>query len=240
MIKFGQGVLVGSGAVLFALSGCAPADPPTETIEAEAPPAPAHDAHDLETLPVAFRLAFMSGHVEAGLALYRAGAPNEAAKHLLHPVSETHAAERAGIDALGFQPDVFERVSDMLDAGAPASEIEPLLQDAEANMALMQTEASGDPKAVIGFLMDTAAEEYAIGVTDGEITDPGEYQDAYGFAIVALKTARRIEGAEALVAELESLTLMWPATGPLAASEPLPVADVTAQIEAVRSALRAL
>ena len=70
----------------------------------------------------------MSGHVEAGLALYRAGAPDQAAKHLLHPVSETHKAERAGIDALGFTPKVFEAVSKALDKGKSASEIEPMLK----------------------------------------------------------------------------------------------------------------
>ena len=234
-----QALLIGSAA-LFALSGCGPAGEQMAADQVEAPNPPAPDAHDMETLPVAFRVAFMSGHVEAGLALYRAGAPEQAAKHLLHPVSETHAAERAGIDALGFAPDVFERVSDMLEAGAPASEIEPLLQDAEANMARMQVEAAGDPAAIIAFLMDTAAEEYAIGVTDGAISDPGEYQDAFGFSIVALKIARRLEGADALVAELETLTALWPPSGPLADSDPQTVAEVTAQIDSVRAALAAL
>ena len=34
--------------------------------------------HEREALPVEKRVAFMSGHVEAGLALYRAGAPEQA------------------------------------------------------------------------------------------------------------------------------------------------------------------
>lgn len=201
-----------------------------------------HDELDMETLPIALRVAFMSGHVEAGLALYRAGAPDEAAKHLLHPVSETHAAERAGIEALGFKPAVFESVSAMLDAGENAGSIEPLLQEAEANIALMQTEAAGDPVAIIGFLMDTALEEYAIGVTDDVITDAGEYQDAYGFSVVALKIARRLD-AEAtpdLIAELNALTALWPSDGPVAASVPTPIETVSAQIAVVRTALAAL
>lgn len=199
-----------------------------------------HAEMDMETLPIEFRVAFMSGHVEAGLALYRAGAPDQAAKHLLHPVSETHAAERAGIDALGFESEVFESVSAMLDAGEAAASIEPLLGEAEANMVLMQAEAGGDPIAIIGFLMETALEEYAIGVTGGKITDPGEYQDAYGFSVVALKMARRIDGAADLVAELETLTATWPSGGPLAASTPASVDDVSAQIAQVQSALSAL
>ena len=194
------------------------------------------------TLPVEKRVAFMSGHVEAGLALYRAGAPDQAAKHLLHPVSETHASERAGIDALGFQADVFEAVSKALDEGRPAAELEPQLKKAEENMALMQQKAGGDTKDIIEYLMGTVVEEYGVGVTEGKVTDPGEYQDAYGFSVVSLKMAKRIQDPKAadLTRELEALVAMWPEGGPLAASTPKPVAEVTAQTSKVLLALSAL
>lgn len=195
--------------------------------------------HSMETLPVEKRVAFMSGHVEAGLALFRAGAPDQAAKHLLHPVSETHEAERAGIVALGFDQDIFIAVSEALDAGRPADEIAPQLAAAEANMALMQTRAGGDPVDIISYLMDTVFEEYRIGVTEGQITDPGEYQDAFGFTVVALDIAQRIEDKDTsrLIRELETLLAMWPSTGPLAESVPAPVSDVVAQTSQVHIAL---
>nr|WP_070959011.1 hypothetical protein [Hyphomonas sp. Mor2] len=195
--------------------------------------------HSMDTLPVEKRVAFMSGHVEAGLALFRAGAPDQAAKHLLHPVSETHEAERAGIDALGFDQEIFLQVSEALEQGRPADEIEPQLADAETNMALMQQNAGGDPVDVIGYLMDTVFEEYRIGVTDGAITDPGEYQDAFGFTVVALDLAGRIEDQDTtrLIAELESLLAMWPENGPLADSTPTPVSEVVAQTSRVHIAL---
>ncbi|MBI1237137.1 MAG: hypothetical protein GC188_10690 [Alphaproteobacteria bacterium] len=190
----------------------------------------------METLPVQFRVAFMSGHVEAGLALYRAGAPDQAARHLLHPVSETHAAEREGIDALGFNPVIFHQVSAVLEDGRPAAEIEPMLSAAEANLALLQENAGGDPRAIIAYLMDVTAEEYNIGVTGGEITDPGEYQDAFGFSVVAARLARRT-GDDDLIAATVALAALWPEDGPVAASSPAPVADVMAGISAVRAAL---
>lgn len=194
----------------------------------------------MATLPVPHRVAFMAGHVTAGLALYRAGATSEAAPHLLHPVSEMHAAERVGIDALGFDAAPFEAVSAALEANRPAAEIEPMLQAAEANLALVRRNAGGDPKAIISYLMDTTEEEYAIGVRDGMITDPGEYQDAYGFAVVALETAETLPDAVRTntVRELQALVDLWPAGGPLAASKPpasKPVADQTAK---VRTALK--
>ena len=196
----------------------------------------------MKALPIEKRVAFMSGHVEAGLALYRAGAPDQAAKHLLHPVSETHADERAGIDALGFQAEVFEAVSTALSDGKPAADIEPQLAAAEANMALMQEKAGGAPADLIEYLMGTVAEEYAVGVTDGTITDPGEFQDAYGFAVVARKIAAGLEGdaAAEVAKELDTLVGLWPAGGPVADSTPAPTAAVTAQASKVLLALTAL
>ena len=195
--------------------------------------------HSMGALPVENRVAFMSGHVEAGLALYRAGASEQAAKHLLHPVSETHAAERAGMEALGFTPEVFASVSEALAVGKPAGEIEPMLQAAGANLKLMRQKAGGDPKAIVTFLMETLVEEYAVGVRGDAVTDPGEYQDAYGFAVVARQMAGDLDATQAaeLVGALDALVAMWPEGGPLADATPTPVAEVTAQTSKVLLAL---
>jgi len=197
---------------------------------------------DMQTLPVDKRVAFMSGHVAAGLALYRAGAPDQAARHLLHPVSETHAAERAGIDALGFDAAIFENVSAALDAGKSADEIAPQLDAAEANISLLQQNANGDPVGQIDFLMDTCLEEYTIGVVNGVIDNAGEYQDAYGFSVVARDIAKRLgtPESEPLVLELELLVRMWPSEGPLADSIPAPVSEIAAQVSRVKLELSGL
>tara|TARA_B100000768_G_C11251211_1_gene364189 strand:+ start:183 stop:926 length:744 start_codon:yes stop_codon:yes gene_type:complete len=190
-----------------------------------------HEDHSMGTLPVEKRIAFMSGHVEVGLALYRAGKPDQAAQHLMHPVSEMHQAERAGIDALGFNPEVFKSVSRAMDDGKPASEIEPMLTEAEENITLLQKNAGGDLKEIISFLMETCVEEYSAGVSDGKIVESGEYQDAFGFSMVALKISKRMEGDKSaqLIKELIKLVDMWPEGGPLADSTPEPVEDVVAQ-----------
>lgn len=196
-------------------------------------------AHEMATLPPEHRVAFMAGHVVAGLALYRAGAADEAAPHLLHPVSETHAAERAGIEALGFDATPFEAVSAALEQGRDAAGIEPMLAAAEANIALVRQNAGGDPAGIIDYLMDTTEQEYAIGVRDGRIADAGEYQDAYGFSVVALQIAPRLaEPARSdAMREIEALVGLWPEGGPLARSEPTPVDVVSAQIARVRRAV---
>lgn len=201
----------------------------------ESPVVETEEGHSMEVLSIEKRVAFMSGHVETGLALYRAGKPDQAAKHLLHPVSETHQAERAGIDALGFTPEVFKSVSKALEEGKPASEIEPMLSKAEENIYLLQKNAGGDVDEIIEFLMESVVEEYNAGVNDGKIVEPGEYQDAFGFALVALKMSKRTEHgkSEQLIEELTKLVKIWPEGGPIAESIPEPVEDVVEQTNIV-------
>ena len=193
------------------------------------------EAGHVDALPRHLRLAFMTGHVEAGLALFRAGEPGMAAKHLLHPVSETHAAERAGLDELGFQAELFETVSTALDEGKAASEIEPQLQAAEANLASVAEKAGGDTVEIIKFLMETINEEYAIGVKDGVVTDPGEYQDAYGFAIVALDRAAKLDGeaGELVREEIATLVSLWSGTPAVLTDPPTAFGQVSVQTSKV-------
>lgn len=225
--------MLAASALLACLSACDTSNAPVSEHSGVA------NHHEMTTLPIEKRVAFMSGHVEAGLALYRAGAPDQAAPHLLHPVSETHEAERAGIGALGFEQDIFIAVSKGLEDGLSAAEIEPQLAAAEANVALLRTNAGGDPVEIIDYLMDTVLEEYAIGVTDGVITDPGEYQDAFGFTVVAIDVAAALEPniRDAVTVELETLLATWPEQGPLADATSAGVDAVRAQVAKVQMAL---
>ncbi|WP_084396323.1 hypothetical protein [Henriciella aquimarina] len=192
-------------------------------------------------LPIEKRLAFMRGHVEAGLALYRAGAPEQAAPHLLHPVSETHAAEREGLDDIGFKGDLFVGISDALEEGTASSEIEGQLSEAEENLAMMADTVGGDTADILNYLLDTTLAEYRIGVVDGEIVNAGEYQDAFGFVVVAQDYVGDLEGdaGEAVRTELEALQAMWP-EAPLADSEPTPVDEIASQISRVQLELSAV
>lgn len=197
-----------------------------------------HDEHS--GLPLPKRLAFMSGHVEAGLALYRAGEPGMAAPHLAHPVSETHASEREGLDALGFDAEVFLEVSNALKNRVAASDIEAQLTTAETNLADLADRAGGDPKEIIHFLLDTVVEEYGIGVRDGRVTDPGEYQDAYGFTVIAMKQSNKLGMPKARLVrnELEVLLAAWPAA-PVPPANPTPAGKVRQLVDNVRATLNA-
>ncbi len=219
-------VIALSAFVLLAV-GCQSSDDAPETGAAE------HENHN--ALPLPKRLAFMTGHVEAGLALYRAGEPKMAAKHLLHPVSETHAAERVGLDKLGFNAALFEVVSKALDTGIPAAEIEPQLKAAQENLAEVAAKAGGDPADIINFLLDTIVEEYSIGVSGTKVTDPGEYQDAFGFTVVAIAHAADLpEPANSDAGyELQILLAAWRGA-PVPPESAMSVEEIKERVAAVR------
>ena len=186
----------------------------------------------MEVLPIENRLAFMTGHVEAGLALYRAGKLEQAAPHLLHPVSETHQSERQGLDALGFEASLFKSVSEALSQGRPASEIQAELIAAEANLNSVAKKAGGSNADIIRFLMDKVVEEYSVALNDGVISEPGEYQDAFGFSVVAKTYAGNLNG-EHKTAVLEQINEL------ISSASPTSVAQVIAKASAVQLALPA-
>ncbi|MEM9172030.1 MAG: hypothetical protein AAGA84_04920 [Pseudomonadota bacterium] len=199
--------------LLFLVVGCsgssepeavenAVADAPVAS-EADAPPADAQAHHDTGDLPLEFRLAFMSGHVNTGITLYRAGEPEAAAPHLLHPVSESYAEEREGLDEVGFDASLFETVSAALERGETADAIASELAAAEAHLDAISETVGGDQVAIIRYLMETIADEYAVGVDGTEIVNAGEYQDAYGFMIEAQQRA-------AMLAETEAFAVQQP------------------------------
>ncbi len=197
-----------------------------------------HEAHS--PLPVHLRLAFMSGHVEAGLELYRRDELTMAAPHLLHPVSETHSAERVGLKKLGFDDALFVVISAALDAGKSATAITPLLQQAQDNLAQVTERAGGDSIEIIEFLLHTLIEEYSIGVTDSVVTDIGEYQDAYGFHVVARHHTKSLpeETQVWLVQSLDALGDLW-LDGPVPVSEPTSVEVMTDAVEVILGKLTA-
>lgn len=195
-----------------------------------------------ERLPVESRLALMSGHAAAGLSLYRAGVPEDAAHHLMHLGAGARAEEVAGFDALGYKPEIFNQISVELEAGKSSVEIEPLLVEAETNLREMRAAAAGNPKDTIEFLMKSLAEEYDDGVDNSSIVNLGAYQDAYGHAIVARDMAATQDPVQygSLKLELDLLVLMWPSKGPVSTSLPPPEFQVAEQLARVKLALAGL
>ena len=132
----------------------------------------------------------------------------------MHPISETHKRE-------GRLPGNGARCCDFcvgvaaLEAKRPAVEIEPFLKKAEDNLKSLALKVEGNPETQIRFLLDQIKREYSIGVKGGEITDIGEFQDAFGFASTAKTIAEQSEltNKTSIIAAIDELIKCWP-SGP--------------------------
>lgn len=177
---------------------------------------------DMQKLPLPKRLAFMSGHVKAGIELYRLNELEMAGPHLMHPVSETHESERKDLDKLGFNQSLFVKISHALEKNIKSTEISKMLVEAEKNLDMISQNAGGDPYEIIKFLMAIALYEYELSFEDGTIIELGEYQDAWGFVEVSKDHAKRIPDiikSKELIKEISALQKYWK-EGPLPVERP--------------------
>jgi hypothetical protein len=182
------------------------------------------------------RVAVLAGHVEAGLALYRAGAPDLAAAQLDHAVTLETQSERNGFGQYGFAPEAYETVHAAALAGTPAEDVEEALAAAEANLATTLENTGLGHLDLVLFLLELCGDEYGAGVMDAAIRRAPAYQAAYGYAITARNVARQMEGADELVLELELLVRMWPGDGPVTVEAVAPEPAMGTQIARARLA----
>ena len=177
---------------------------------------------DMQKLSLPKRLAFMSGHVKAGIELYRLNELEMAGPHLMHPVSETHISERKDLDKLGFNQSLFVNIAHALEKNIKSTEISKMLVEAERNLDMLSQNAGGDPYEIIKFLMAIALEEYELSFKDGTIVELGEYQDAWGFVEVSKDHAKRVPNkikSRELIKEISALQKYWK-EGPLPVERP--------------------
>ncbi len=173
------------------------------------------------------RLGLIRGHLHAGHALYTDGKPAMAETHMKHPRDELYAGLVPAIEARGFTPFDAEltALKSAVDAGAPSDEVTTAWREVDGAIERLEraTDATAQEELLaIAAMLDTAAEEYGIGVVDGVVDNVHEYQDAWGFSQVALERVGQIASttdverqatAEAAVA-ISSLEDLWPNLDP--------------------------
>ena len=205
------------GALLpLALSAC----------EQQPSAVPATVVADVEYLT---QLGLMRGHLLVGHELLAVGEEAAAQTHAKHPSDELYASVQplfAQRGAVGF--------ATALEAHAEAVGSGDLAKVETAYAALLEAigrseevvEASpGLTARVIVSLLREAAVEYAVGIVDGRLENAHEFQDAYGFANVALNMARRHHATtattdanrrlfEQIASRIAELADMWPSLMP--------------------------
>ena len=193
--------------------------PDIEPTEAE-PTAPNLEDNDADYL---VRLGLIRGHLLVGTKLYRDGAVAAAKTHMKHPGDELYAGlDRAFLvrDADGFA-DELEALATRVEAEAPVAEVDAAYATLQAAIADAERRLNGSLDAplrrlIVARLLGHAADEYAIGVVDGEVVEPHEYQDAYGFTQIARDYAAGDDDGEAMRATraaIEGLSPLWPTLG---------------------------
>ncbi len=188
------------------------------------------DTSSLATDDAAYlaQLGLVRGHLWVGIQLYKHGHQSMADTHMKHPGDELYAGIKPAMKARGDEgfADQLSALSDAVTARAPLAEVER--RHAELDEAIAQIEQL-DQQSLKTILLSiekmvrTSADEYAIGVVEGEISNTHEYQDSLGFVEVArqhlagLTDPQRAAGPEAIAEVQEQLTLienLWPSLDP--------------------------
>lgn len=78
--------------------------------------------------------------------------------------------------------------------------------------------------------MQVTVDEYTIAVPEETVTDPGEYQDAWGFVTVAREMANGldVEKSEEVRATLDEMLRLWPDNAPTTPDSPASSGQISA------------
>lgn len=143
------------------------------------------------------RLGLIRGHLHAGHALYINDLADMAVTHMKHPRDELYAGLVPAIEARGLDPFDVELtgLKDAVESGAPREDVTAAWRAVDGAIETIERGTSASPRdelLAIAGMLDTAAEEYAIGVVEGVIDNVHEYQDAWGFTQVALERVGQV------------------------------------------------
>lgn len=190
----------------------------------------------------ALAVAQMRGHLKVAQALAATGQSVSSSPHFGHPLYEVYAQHRELFGAAALDAAPFEALNQKAAAGAAKGELEPLYAKAEAAIAALAPRGPVDQAAVLKALLEIAGHEYGVGVEGGKVVNPVEYQDAYGFTLVAAELAQELPGDAAarmeIAKEAAALAALFP--GPLPPANPAAPGALLAQISRIELAAAGL
>ena len=176
-------------------------------------------------------MGLVRGHLYVGIELYKKEYFENAKRHMKHPKSELYSAMIPTFEAKkinGFASELEAlalAVEGDNDLSIVSSKYEELLKVISQNEKIVDRESNTFSKKVylVKTLLEIAAEEYAIGIIDGNVMNKFEYQDALGFTVVAknvLKKANTLNSLEKekqnkIIEIIDSLMPLWPSLVPI-------------------------
>ncbi|MDA9642624.1 hypothetical protein N9S84_00860 [Nitrosomonadales bacterium] len=195
-----------------------------------------HEGHD-HTSSKVFKddqylthLGLVKGHLHVGVELYKKEYYENAKRHMKHPKSELYAGLIPTFEAKktnGFATELEAlalSVENNEELSIVSKNYNILLEAIRQNENYVKSESNSFKNKVllVRSLLEIAAEEYAIGIVDGNIQNKFEYQDALGFTTVAksiLNEASSLSEAEdvkrnKMIKIIDSLSSLWPSLVP--------------------------
>ena len=197
-----------------------------------------HDGHDhgdiKSSAPKVFssdieyltNLNLIKGHLWVGVELYKANHIENGQHHMKHPESELYGDiiptfEAKGTD--GFSTEL-EKLALSVDNEEPLNIINDNYQnlfdaiDKNAQFVSEESKTVDQTIILVQSLLETAAEEYAIGIVDGDVKNKYEYQDALGFTMIAKDILKKMQVDDTTDKEkisktlslIDSLAILWP------------------------------
>ena len=171
-------------------------------------------------------LNLMKGHLWVGIELYKAKHIENAKRHMKHPKSELYgdiiptfeakgtAGFAAELEGLALSVENEESISTI------ENNYQNLFDAIDNNQQFVaDVNKSIDGKiTLVVSLLEIAAEEYAVGIIEGEVKNKFEYQDALGFTEVAKNILKNIQTDDMsekdrlakVISIIDTLSILWP------------------------------
>ena len=194
-----------------------------------------HDHGNLESsVPKVFssdieyltNLNLIKGHLWVGVELYKAKYIENGQHHMKHPESELYGDIIPTFEAKGSNgfAKELEELALSVENEDPLTVINENYNnlfdaiDKNAQFVDEKSKTVDQKILLVQSLLETAAEEYAIGIVDGEVKNKYEYQDALGFTMIAKGILNKIQVDDKVDKEkisktlslIDSLTFLWP------------------------------
>jgi len=176
------------------------------------------------------QIGLMRGHLYVGIELYKNGHLDNAKRHMKHPKSELYADIIPTFKAKGssgFASELEElalAVEDEKDFNLISIKYKNLTDAITVNESYIKksTESLNERISLVVSLLEVAAEEYAIGIVNGNVKNKFEYQDALGFTAIAknILTNSVATNKEEVIKKdkvlliLDGLFYLWPSLVP--------------------------
>ena len=171
-------------------------------------------------------LNLIKGHLWVGVELYKADYIENGQHHMKHPESELYrdiipTFEAKGTD--GFSAEL-KKLALSVENEEPLNVINDNYQnlfdaiDKNAQFVSEESKTVDQTIMLVQSLLETAAEEYAIGIVDGDVKNKYEYQDALGFTMTAKDILNKMQvdnkadkqKISKTLSLIDSLAFLWP------------------------------